>query len=146
MAGHDRECREPTPSEQEKTSSREARLHATLPGMEDTPILAETDFQKDSGLRLRRLIHKLGITQVKAAELMGISKHVLRNWLVGEHPIKPFAVYRLCKARGIDFNYVFLGDWAQLPYKLAREFEQELTSKLAASSEVDRREPEKSES
>ncbi len=75
----------------------------------------------------------LGITQVEAARLMGISKHVLRNWIAGDNPIMPYAMYRLCRAKGVDFNYVFLGDWARLPHDLATRLEAELQAKLAAS-------------
>lgn len=139
---HGGECSQATPARQEKSSSREGSLHVSIPGM-DTPILAQADFQADAGFRLRRLIDMLGITQVEAARLMGVSKHVLRNWLAGAHPIGTYALYRLCRAKSLDFNFVYLGDWTHLPYHMAKEFEQEMTAKLAASSARACQEPEK---
>jgi transcriptional regulator with XRE-family HTH domain len=101
----------------------------------DIPILSHSDFQSDAGRRLRQLIARLGMTQVEAARIMGISKNVLRNWLAGDHPIAPYPLYRLGKAKNIDFNYVFLGDWSRLPYDLAKDFEREIAAKLADVSE-----------
>lgn len=101
--------------------------------MSDVPILAQSDYQISAGRRLREVIDLLGITQVEAGRLMGVSKHVLRNWIAGDNPIQPYAIYRLHRAKGIDFNYVFLGDWARLPHSLAKALEDELQAKLAAS-------------
>ncbi len=39
----------------------------------------------------------LGLKQVEAAALMGISKHVLRNWLAGDNVPQPYPIYRLCR-------------------------------------------------
>jgi transcriptional regulator with XRE-family HTH domain len=102
----------------------------------DFPILAQSDFQIDSGRRLRKVIAMLGISQVEAARIMGISKHVLRNWLTGDDPIKPYAIYRLYRSRGVDLNYIFLGDWQRLPHALARELEDDLQARLEAAPEA----------
>ncbi len=99
----------------------------------DTPVLAQSDYQIDAGRRLRLLINALGLSQVEAARLMGVSKHVLRNWLAGDHPVQAYPLYRLCRAKAVDFNYVFLGDWTRLPYALAKGMEDEMQAKLAAS-------------
>lgn len=98
----------------------------------DTPVLPQSDYQAEAGLRLRRLIEMLDITQVEAAHIMGISKHVLRNWLAGDNPIQPYPLYRLCRVKAVDFNYVALGDWSCLPVRLARKLEAEMLSKLEA--------------
>lgn len=97
------------------------------------PILPQSDYQQDAGRRLRKLVDGLGLTQVEAARLMGISKHVLRNWLAGDHPIQPYALYRLCRSKSIDFNYVFLGDWQHLPFALAKAMEDEMQASLVDS-------------
>jgi transcriptional regulator with XRE-family HTH domain len=107
------------------------------------PILPQSEYHRDAGLRLRRLIAALGITQVEAARLMGVSKHVLRNWLAGDNPIQPYALYRLCQARRVDFNFVHLGDWSRLPADVAQVVEDEVLSTLevceaAASPEAAR--------
>jgi len=104
----------------------------------EVPVLTQSDFQQASAHRLRRLIDLLGITQVEAARIMGITKHVLRNWLAAENPIQPYPLYRLCRAKGLDFNYVMLGDWSNLPHHLARELEREALSNLAAPAAADR--------
>jgi hypothetical protein len=64
---------------------------------------------------------------------MGVSKHVLNHWLRGNHPIQPYPLYRLCRAKNVDFNYVFLGDWSRLPHDLGEAFEEEVRATLEAS-------------
>lgn len=100
-----------------------------------TPILPQSEHQADAGRRLRWLIDKLGISQVEAARIMGISKHVMRNWLAGDNPIQPYAMYRLCRMRNVDFNFVYLGDWSRLPAALAQAAEEEALSILEAAQE-----------
>lgn len=89
-------------------------------------ILTPNDYQRACGERLRHVIELLGLSFKEAAELMNVSKHVLNHWMKGNHPIAPYAAYRLCRSRGVTFDYIFLGDWSSLPHKLARVFEQEL--------------------
>jgi len=62
---------------------------------------------------------------------MGVSKNVLRNWLAGDNPVQPYPLYRFCRAKGVDFNFVFLGDWTRLPYGLAKAAEQQALASLA---------------
>jgi transcriptional regulator with XRE-family HTH domain len=102
----------------------------------EIPVLPIGDFQTDCGERLRKLIDMLGISQVEAGRLMGVSKHVIRNWLAGENPVQPYALYRLCRARGVDFNFVYLGDWNRLPHELARKIEEEVQASLAVATVV----------
>ncbi len=106
----------------------------------ETPILAQSDYQAAAGQRLKNLIGKLGMTQTEAARLMGISKHVLRNWIAGENPVQPYGLYRLCRAKGVDFNYVGLGDWSRLPYSLAKAMEEDMQATLASVSAQERQE------
>lgn len=116
---------------QDRTSLHEATLYRTFCGM-IRPSLPVSDYQKICGGRLRRIITELDLSFVQAAEIMGISKHVLNHWMKGNNPIEPHALYRLAVLKGVDFNYVFLGDWSRLPYDLAREFEAELKATLEA--------------
>ncbi len=62
-------------------------------------------------VRLRQLIDALGIKYVRAAEDMGITKNHLGNWMREEKPVYPdiYKIYRFCRIRGVDFNWVFLG-------------------------------------
>lgn len=96
----------------------------------DIPLLPSSEFQKEAGLRLRRLIGMLGIKHKEAAQIMGVSTTVLSNWLAGEHPVQVYPLYRLCRVKGVDFNYVFLGGWDGLPHRLAKELEAEALSAL----------------
>ncbi|MCK8788193.1 helix-turn-helix transcriptional regulator [Roseomonas sp. NAR14] len=107
------------------------------------PILPQSEFQIDAGRRLRRLIDLLGLSQVEAGEIMGVSKHVIRNWLAGDNPPQPYPMYRLCRAKGLDFNYVFLGDWSSLPGRYAQVLEKEALANLEAAEDV---EPQQAES
>lgn len=141
IAAHALECSQATPLPQARTSLHVAELHGILRRME-TPVLAQSDFQVQTGNRLRRLIDRLGMSQVEAARIMGVSKHVLRNWLAGENPIGTYGLYKLCRIKGIDFNYVFLGDWHRLPFELAQELEAELAARLAGVPEPAHRDDE----
>lgn len=91
----------------------------------DALPLNQSGFQLAAGLRLRKLIDVMGLTQVQAAAVMGVSKHVLRNWLAGENPIGAYSLHRLCLRYGVDFNYVYLGDPARLPHELAQKIAAE---------------------
>lgn len=101
----------------------------------DKPILPQRAFQVDAGQRLRRLLELLNMKQTEAAELMGVTKHVLRNWLAGDNPVQPYPLYRLCKLKGLDFNFVYLGDWSHLPHHLSKALEDEAIARLAAQQE-----------
>jgi transcriptional regulator with XRE-family HTH domain len=98
----------------------------------DIPVLPPSEHQRDAGLRLRKLLQLLQLKQVEAARIMGVSKHVLRNWLAGDNPVQPYALYRLCRVKQVDCNYVYLGDWSALPLALAKQLEDELLSELEA--------------
>ncbi len=97
----------------------------------ETAILSQSDHRVAVGARLRKVIDLLGMPYTEAAELMGVSKQVLRNWMAGEHYPSPYSIYRLCRTRGIDFDYVFLGNWDGLPHHLARALDAELEVQLA---------------
>jgi transcriptional regulator with XRE-family HTH domain len=106
----------------------------------DTPVLPASEFQKDAGLRLRRLLQMLDLKQTEAAALMGVTKHVLRNWLAGDNPVQPYPLYRLCRIKGVDFNYVYLGIWDGLPHRLAKELEEEALAGLQSTLGAERAE------
>lgn len=97
-------------------------------------IFSREDHLKAAGHRLRRVIDMLSLSYVEAAEIMGISKHVLRNCMAGDNYVQPYALYRLCRAKGIDFNYVFLGDWGALPTRLGKQLEDELAAGMASAT------------
>ena len=95
------------------------------------PALKQSDYQLESGRRLRWLIDKMDIKYTQAAEMMGVSKHVLRNWMAGDNAMQPYAIYRLCLLKRVDFNWIFLGDWSRLPAELAGAAEAEVQAILA---------------
>jgi len=92
----------------------------------DTLIIAQSDHQRAVGARLRRLLELLDLAQTEAAELMGVSKQSLNNWLRGDSYPPAYPIYRLCRARGVDFNFIMLGDWGALRSSLATVLEREL--------------------
>ncbi|GEN14722.1 hypothetical protein NCH01_11530 [Neoasaia chiangmaiensis] len=98
-------------------------------------ILSLSDYQVTCGHRLRRAIELLGMAFTEAAAIMGVSKGVLNHWMSGNHPIQPYALYRLSRARNVTFDYVFLGDWSGLPHHLASQLEAEILSGQKHSSE-----------
>lgn len=109
------------------------------------PALRQSDYQIESGRRLRWLIDKMNIRYTQAAEMMGVSKHVLRNWMAGDNAMQPYAIYRLCLLKRVDFNWIFLGDWSRLPAELADAAEAEVQAMLAGGMEPESLEAERLE-
>lgn len=70
------------------------------------------------GARLRRTLDALGLSYVEAAELMGKSKQTLNGWMAGEGYPDCYSVYRLSRAAKVTFDWLFLGDWSELPSSL----------------------------
>lgn len=98
----------------------------------ESPILKQSDFQVDCGRRLKALLGKLDLKQTEAARIMGVSKHVVRNWIAGDNPIGVYPLYRLCRAKNVNFDFIFLGIWTGLRGDLAAAFEAEALASLAA--------------
>lgn len=86
----------------------------------ESAFLSERDYHIECGRRLRALIDALGMRQVEAAQIMGISKSHLGNFLRGD-PIRVYALYRLCKVKGVGMDWVFNGDPSGLPHRVATE-------------------------
>lgn len=85
-------------------------------------ILSESDHRRAVGLRLRQLIKAIGIPYVRAAEEMGVTKNHLGNWMRGTHGYPDqYDLYKFCRIRGVNFDWVFLGDPSGLPEKVSRE-------------------------
>lgn len=103
----------------------------------DIPVLPQSEHQREAGRRLRKLLELLQLRQVEAARIMGVSKHVLRNWLAGDNPVQPYALYRLCRVKQVDCNYVYLGDWSALPRPLGKQLEDELLLELEGGKAVE---------
>ena len=87
--------------------------------MTDPATLSETDHRQATGGRLRDAIDAAGLTYIRAAAIMGITKHVLNHWMVGNNPPHVYGLYRLHRATGITPNWVILGDFSSLPHRLA---------------------------
>jgi transcriptional regulator with XRE-family HTH domain len=68
---------------------------------------------------------------------MGYSKQTLNGWLNGEGYPHNHAVYKLCRTYRVTFDYLFLGDWSQLPAGLALKLEPELGRQPAKFQEPD---------
>ncbi len=82
-------------------------------------LLAQSDYLRTLGVRLRRIIMALDIPQKQAAEEMGVSPSHLGNWLRGGGKMPIYPIYRFMKVRGVSADYLFLGDPAGLRKELA---------------------------
>jgi len=91
---------------------------------QDTPICAIPIESKEDhiaavGARLRQLIDALDIPYVEAARDMGVPKSQLGNWMRGDRSYPPiYPIYRFCRIRGVDMNWVFLADPSGLPHRV----------------------------
>ncbi len=100
-------------------------------------MLSQSDHMRAVGARLRRLAGALGLSLTELAAVMGYSKQTLNGWLNGEGYPHNHAVYRLCRTYGVTFDYLFLGDWSQLPAGLAVKLEPGLGRSPADPQELD---------
>lgn len=105
--------------------------------MSDT-ILSQSEHQQVVGSRLRRVIGMLNMSFVEAAALMNVSKQTFNDWLKGNSYPNIYGVYRLQRAKGVTYDYLFLGDWSGLPTKLAAEMDAELRAEMDAALKRDR--------
>ena len=101
------------------------RVHGcgTLPSMEFA-VMPKSDHQVEAGARLRAAIDAAGLTYVQAGEIMGASKSNVGNWMRGDAPINPYALYRFCRITGCTADWILLGDPSGLPQRLARQLAQ----------------------
>lgn len=83
-------------------------------------ILTQADHIRAVGYRLRQLIDALDISYADAARDMDVTKNHLGNWMRGDrsYPLE-YNMYRFCRIRGVDMNWVFLGDPSALPKRVA---------------------------
>lgn len=83
-------------------------------------LLPETEYMRVVGDRLRRLIDALGISYVEAARDMGVTRNQLGNWMRGNHGFpRHYALYRFARIRGVNVDWILLGDPSGLPKKVA---------------------------
>ncbi|MDB5317811.1 MAG: hypothetical protein JWO24_3655 [Rhodospirillales bacterium] len=71
------------------------------------------------GSNLRAAIDALGISYVDAAEVMGVTKNHLGNWMRGSTYPMPFAVYRFSRRYGVTADWLYLSDPSGLPLRIA---------------------------
>jgi transcriptional regulator with XRE-family HTH domain len=105
--------------------------------MSDT-ILSQSEHQKVVGSRLRRVVAMLGMSLVDAADVMGVSKQTFNDYVKGKTYPNSYAVYRLHRAKGVTYDFLFLGDWSALPAKLAAAMDAELRVEMDAALGRDR--------
>ena len=103
--------------------------------MKATLMLSQSDHMRAVGARLRRLAAALGLTLTELAAAMGYSKQTLNGWLNGDGYPHDYAVYSLCRTYGVTYDYLFLGDWSQLPAGLAVKLEPGLEQPLVGPRE-----------
>lgn len=82
-------------------------------------VLSKADHTKAVGVRLRQLIDALGLSYVDAANDMGVTKNHLGNWMRGAAYPLHYSLYRFCRIRGVNTDWVYLGDPSGLPHRVA---------------------------
>jgi transcriptional regulator with XRE-family HTH domain len=100
------------------TDKRHAVVHN--PAAMEQLILSERDHRHAVGVRLRQLIQAIGIKYVEAAAEMGIERNHLGNWMDGRAYPKHYELYKFCRIRGVNTDWVYLGDPSGLPDRVSR--------------------------
>jgi transcriptional regulator with XRE-family HTH domain len=95
------------------------------------------DYKKDVGKRLRALREVSGLKQRAFASGFGKEQNTYQKWESGGNFPDPMAVLGICKRYGVDFNYVFLGDFDGLGGNLAAKLAQKLSSTAPRTEEED---------
>jgi transcriptional regulator with XRE-family HTH domain len=93
-------------------------------------MLTASDHQKAVGARLRRLATALGLRPVDLAREMGCSKQTINSYFNGVVYPNDYGIYRLCRLHHINYDYLYLGDWSQLPVAVATKLEPEFLRSL----------------
>lgn len=74
--------------------------------------------KRQVGDRLRLVIEAIGITQVEAAKVMGISAPKLGNWLRGDNYPSNLAMLRLKERYGVTLDYLISDSVVGMPSSL----------------------------
>ena len=63
--------------------------------------------KKRVGYRLRMAIEALGVTQVQAAQVMGVTPQKLRNWVSGDNYPDPLLLRLFCDRYNVTFDWLY---------------------------------------
>lgn len=105
-------------------------------------ILPVKEHQRAAGARLRQALDAAGISQTTAAEIMAATKQSVNDYLAGRSYPSVYGMYRLTRATGITFDWVFLADWSALPARLLEKLQPRLAAAPMAELALDRQEVE----
>jgi transcriptional regulator with XRE-family HTH domain len=97
----------------------------------ERPILSTTDHRAQVGHRLDLALKAAAVDQVTCGEIMGVSKQSITDYIKGRVYPTQYGCYRLHKATGITYDWLFLGDWGALPARLADKLRPDIASFLA---------------
>jgi len=81
-------------------------------------ILTESDHRRAVGDRLKRAIYAAKLNQVQAADIMGVTKNHLGNWIRGTAYPMHYPLYRFFRSTGVTADFVLLGDPSGLPKRI----------------------------
>ncbi|WP_339113281.1 helix-turn-helix transcriptional regulator [Thioclava sp. GXIMD2076] len=90
----------------------------THPGGE---MLEEDDSAEAIGARLRRVREILGLSQAEFAEKAGMTKQTLNGFETGRRELTRNAAKSLRKTYGLSFEFMYFGNKADLPHRIATE-------------------------
>jgi len=65
---------------------------------------------RDWSQRLKKVLSDRGLSQSRAARLIGVSPSVISGWTAGSRPVDPLRVKRFCDALGISFCWLMTGE------------------------------------
>ena len=103
-------------------------------------ILPIKEHQRAAGARLRQALDAAGVSQTAAAEIMAATKQSVNDYLAGRSYPSVYGMYRLTRATGITFDWVFLADWSALPARLLEKLQPRLAVAPMAELALDRQE------
>lgn len=67
----------------------------------------ELEWSKQFGDRLKRLIHKKGMTQGQFAQKLGITEATLSRYIKGVHRPDAYMIEEIASALGCDINLLY---------------------------------------
>lgn len=98
-----------------------------------------SDWTFEVGRRLAATRKALELTQEELGDAIGVSRTALGNWETGIRLPDPAAMARLARRFQVPMDWIYLGDPASLPHRLAGTLLGGMSSEPATSSSDRRR-------
>jgi transcriptional regulator with XRE-family HTH domain len=106
----------------ELLNSAETRLAGPFPRMAQRPINPTSLAAISERLRLLQL--SSGLKQAPFSRLVGLSASQWNNYSRGRERISIDAALKVCVATGVSLDFIYRGERAALPFKLALDLQR----------------------